>query len=206
MMWVWQGCGVKQLIGWMSLLEVGWCGAAAWWWRLEADAELVLLPGGGSWKLMLILSNVQMFRVEISKCQNVHNVISPLFVSFCAILYSLAVFPLFLHWNLSLNPEDFCIFYTILSTLWFLLNFCWFFAEFCWSRLRRLCKIRGKQFLHYSTSSATTSPKRHVSHYLAPNKKANMAYCSTCEVLQVQIIGFNVISWIIYDKLDQNKG
>ena len=45
------------------LLEVGWCGAAAWWWKLEADGGLVLLPGGGSWKLMLIFPNVQMFTV-----------------------------------------------------------------------------------------------------------------------------------------------
>ena len=34
---------------------------AAWWWKLEANAGLVLLPGGGKWKL--IFSNGQMFTV-----------------------------------------------------------------------------------------------------------------------------------------------
>ena len=37
------------------MLEAGWCDAAAWWWKLEANAGLVLLPGGGNWKLVLIL-------------------------------------------------------------------------------------------------------------------------------------------------------
>ena len=54
----WCGCGrvVELTAGWLdALLEAGWCGAAAWWWKLEADAGLVLLPGGGNWKLVLIL-------------------------------------------------------------------------------------------------------------------------------------------------------
>ena len=51
----WCGCGreVELAAGWpVALLEACWCGAAVWWWKLEAD--LVLLSGGGSWKLMLI--------------------------------------------------------------------------------------------------------------------------------------------------------
>ena len=68
MMWVWQGSRVNSWLAgclagcwlvWCCCLVVetgSWCwfGAAAWWWKLEADADLVLLPGGGSWKLMLI--------------------------------------------------------------------------------------------------------------------------------------------------------
>ena len=63
MMWVWQGSRVNSWLagclagGWLMwccclVVETGsWCwfGAAAWWWKLEADADLVLLPGGGSW-------------------------------------------------------------------------------------------------------------------------------------------------------------
>ena len=47
----WCGCGsiVELTADWLVvLLEIGWCGAAAWWWKLEADGGLVLLPGGGS--------------------------------------------------------------------------------------------------------------------------------------------------------------
>ena len=45
---MWCCCLVVETGSWC------WFGAAAWWWKLEADADLVLLPGGGSWKLMLI--------------------------------------------------------------------------------------------------------------------------------------------------------
>ena len=69
MMWVWQGGRVNSWLagclagGWLVwccclVVETGsWCwfGVAVWWWKLEADADLVLLPGGGNWKLMLIL-------------------------------------------------------------------------------------------------------------------------------------------------------
>ena len=46
--WFWCCCLVVEAGSWC------WFGAAAWCWRLEADADLVLLTGGGSWKLRLI--------------------------------------------------------------------------------------------------------------------------------------------------------
>ena len=68
MVWVWQGSRVNSWLvgclagGWLMwccclVVETGsWCwfGAAALWWKLEADADMVLLHGGGNWKLMLI--------------------------------------------------------------------------------------------------------------------------------------------------------
>ena len=68
MMWVWQGNRVNSWLagciagGWLMwccslVVEAGswyWFGAATWWWKFEADADLVLLPGGRNWKLMLI--------------------------------------------------------------------------------------------------------------------------------------------------------
>ena len=64
--------------------------------------------------------------------KNVHNVISPLFVSFCAILYSLAMFSLFLHWNPSPNPETFCnLHYLAHSGLLIFADFADFGRAFC---------------------------------------------------------------------------
>ena len=84
-------------------------------WRLVG---VVLLPGGERWKLMLIFPNVPSVNIQCQKCSQCH--IST-FVSFCAILYSLAMFPLFLHWNPSPNPEILYI-HTIWHSLG-LLNF-----------------------------------------------------------------------------------
>ena len=58
---IWCCCLVVETGNWC------WFGVAAWWWKLEADADfgagawwwkleanVVLLPGGGNWKLMLV--------------------------------------------------------------------------------------------------------------------------------------------------------
>ena len=59
---------VELIADWLVvLLEVGWCGAAAWWWKLEAG--LVLLPGGGSWKLIFMqCQNVYSVNIQCQKC------------------------------------------------------------------------------------------------------------------------------------------
>ena len=35
---------VELTADWLdALLEVGWCGAAAWWWKMEADADFMAM-------------------------------------------------------------------------------------------------------------------------------------------------------------------
>ena len=76
---------VELAAGWLAvLLEVGWCGAAAWWWKLETDADCYAM----------------------SKClqckytKNVHNCQITTYFEFCVILYSLfADFIAFNRWG-----------------------------------------------------------------------------------------------------------
>ena len=53
MMWVWQGSRVNSwLDGYLAGGWLMWCCCLVV--EAEADADVVLLPGGGNWKLMLI--------------------------------------------------------------------------------------------------------------------------------------------------------
>ena len=88
---------VELTADWLDvLLEVGWCGAAAWWWRLEADVELVLLPGGIKLEADADFSqcpNVYSVNIQCQKCSQCH--ISTFCEFLCNFVQFGSVFPVF---------------------------------------------------------------------------------------------------------------
>ena len=80
MMWVWQSGRVSS---WLAGCLM-WCCCLV----VETEADVVLLPGGGNWKLMLIFmqcQNVYSVNIQCQKCPkcnetvHVQSVRSPLY-------------------------------------------------------------------------------------------------------------------------------